>query len=333
MLLHYIGVRLLQLVPLILAITIIVFVVIQLPPGDFLTTYIQQLELSGTDVSESTIINLKRRYGLDQPMYAQYFTWMQNIIFHGDMGRSFQWNAPVTEVISERIGMTMFISTLTLVFAWIVAIPLGIYSAVRQYSVSDYILTFFGFLGLATPNFLLALVIVYFVFVHTGISLSGLFSPEFQGQPWSFAKVMNMLPRLWLPIVVIGTAATAGLMRVTRAMLLDELQKQYVITARAKGVSESKLLFKYPIRVAINPLISTIGWTLPAIIGGEVIVSIVLNLPTTGPMLLRALQYQDMYLAGSFLLIISILTIIGTLLSDILLAWLDPRIRFGGVKE
>ncbi|MDG5787213.1 ABC transporter permease [Evansella sp. AB-P1] len=333
MLLKFIGYRLLQLIPLLFVVSILVFFVIQLPPGDFITTYVSELENAGIAVSESHIQHLRDRYGLDQPFFVQYASWVQNIIFHGDLGRSFNWAAPVSEVISGRIGITMLIASLTLLFTWAVALPIGIFSAVRQYSVFDYIFTFIGFIGLAIPNFLIALIILFAVFTTTGVSLTGLFSPEFIGEPWSFAKFLDMLPRLWLPVVVVGTASTAALIRVTRAMLLDELQKQYVITARAKGVSEKKLLFKYPVRVAINPLISTIGWTLPTIIGGEIIVSIVLNLPTTGPMLLRALEFQDMYLAGGFLLIISVLTVIGTLISDILLAWLDPRIRFGGVEE
>ncbi|MDF2961990.1 MAG: transporter permease, partial [Paenibacillus sp.] len=242
-------------------------------------------------------------------------------------------NLPVSEVIGERLGLTMMISILTLIFIWVVAIPIGIYSATHQYSILDYVFTFIGFIGLAVPGFLIALILVYAVFVNTGLSVTGLFSPEFQDAPWSWDKFTNMLPRIWLPIVVIGMSGTAGLIRVTRGMLLDELQKQYVITARAKGVEERKLLFKYPVRMAINPLISTIGWTLPGIISGEAIVSIVLNMPTTGPILLKALMFQDMYLAGSFLLILSVLTVIGTLLSDILLAVVDPRIRFGGVQE
>jgi peptide/nickel transport system permease protein len=331
--LNFIGYRLLQLIPLLIAITIIVFFIIQLPPGDFLTTYIQQLELAGNEVAEGTILNLKRQYALDQPMYMQYLIWMKNIIFEGDLGRSFQWNQPVSEVIGSRLAMTMIISVISLIFVWGVAIPIGIYSATHQYSVMDYVFTFIGFIGLAVPGFLIALILLYAVFVHTGVAITGLFSPEFVDAPWSWAKFLNMLPRIWLPIVVIGMSSTAGLIRITRGMLLDELSKQYVITARAKGVSERKLLFKYPVRMAINPLISTIGWTLPAIISGEAIVSIVLNTPTTGPILLRALMFQDMYLAGSFLLILSVLTVIGTLLSDILLAAVDPRIRFGGVSE
>ncbi len=331
--LNFIGYRVLQLIPLLIAISIIVFFIIQLPPGDFLTSYIQQLELSGTDVAQSAIISLKQQYGLDQPLYMQYFIWLKNIILHGDLGRSFQWNQPVTQVIGERLALTMAISISTLIFVWIVAIPIGIYSATHQYSFLDYLFTFIGFIGLAVPGFLIALILVYVVFVNTGVSITGLFSPEFQSAPWSWDKFMNMLPRIWLPIVVIGMAGTAGLIRLTRGLLLDELQKQYVITARAKGVGEKKLLFKYPVRMAINPLISTIGWTLPGIISGEAIVSIVLNLPTTGPILLKALMFQDMYLAGSFILILSVLTVIGTLLSDILLVMIDPRIKFGGVQE
>ncbi|MBS4217541.1 ABC transporter permease [Bacillus sp. FJAT-49711] len=331
--LTYIGQRLLQLIPLLIAISIISFALIQLPPGDYLTTYINQLELSGTDVSEGTVISLKRQYGLDKPIYVQYFIWIKNIVFHGDFGRSFTWNEPVADVIGERLGLTIVISIMTLIFTWIVAIPIGIYSAVRQYSFLDYVFTLIGFIGLALPNFLIALVVIYTVFVNTGVAITGLFSPEFASAPWSIAKLLDMLQRIWVPILIIGTAGTAGLIRVMRGMLLDELQKQYVITARAKGLKEGKLLFKYPVRMAINPLISTIGWTLPAIISGEAIVSIVLNLPTTGPMLLDALMTQDMYLAGSFIFILSVLTVIGTLISDILLAWIDPRIRFGGVQE
>ena len=333
MLLNYIIQRCLQLIPLLIAISIIIFIIIQLPPGDYLTTYIQQLKLSGTDVSLSAIENLKKQYSLDKPAYIQYFVWVTNIITKGDFGQSFQWNRPVSEVIGDRLGLTMLISIITLIFVWVVSIPIGIYSATHQYTAFDYIFTFIGFIGLAVPGFLIALFAIYFVFVNTGVALTGLFSPAFNGQPWSFAKFLDMLPRTWLPIFVIGMSSTAGLIRVTRGMMLDELQKQYVITARAKGVPETRLLFKYPVRIAINPLISTIGWTLPGIISGEAIVSIVLNMPTTGPVLLKALMTQDMYLAGSFLLILSVLTVIGTLLSDILLAFIDPRIRFGGVAE
>ncbi|MBB3128478.1 peptide/nickel transport system permease protein [Paenibacillus rhizosphaerae] len=331
--LNYISYRVLQLIPLLFAISIIVFVIIQLPPGDFLSQYIAQLKNSGTAVSESTIASLQMQYGLDKSMYMQYFIWIKNIIIHGDFGRSFQYNQPVADVIGPRLSLTLIISLISLIFVWAVAIPIGIYSATHQYSIMDYVFTFIGFIGLAMPGFLIALVLIYFIFAQTGVAITGLFSPEFVDAPWSMAKVMNMLPRIILPVIVIGMSGTASLIRVTRGMLLDELSKQYVITARAKGVAENRLLFKYPVRMAINPLISTIGWTLPALISGEAIVAIVLNLQTTGPMLLKALMFQDMYLCGSFLLILSVLTVLGTLLSDILLAWVDPRIRFGGATE
>ncbi|MCY9669184.1 ABC transporter permease [Paenibacillus alginolyticus] len=330
---NYITYRVLQLIPLLIAISIIVFVIIQLPPGNFLDQYVAQLKNSGTAVSEGTIASLQMQYGLDKPMYMQYIIWVKNIVLHGDFGRSFQYNMPVADVIGPRLSLTLVISLISLIFVWIVAIPIGIYSATHQYSLLDYVFTFFGFIGLAMPGFLIALLLIYFIFSQTGVALTGLFSPDFVDAPWSMAKVMNMLPRLVLPVIVIGMSGTASLIRVTRGMLLDELSKQYVITARAKGVTENKLLFKYPVRMAINPLISTIGWTLPALISGEAIVAIVLNLQTTGPMLLKALMFQDMYLCGSFLLILSVLTVLGTLLSDILLALVDPRIRFGGVAE
>lgn len=326
----YIGRRLLQLIPLLVAISMIVFIIIQLPPGDFLSTYVEQLKLSGTDVAESTILNLTAQYGLNEPLYVQYWIWIKNIVLHGDLGTSFQWNLPVSQVIGDRLALSMVISLISLALVWAIAIPVGIYSATHQYSAGDYVFSFLGFIGMAVPGFLIALFLVYFVFDKTGISITGLFSPEYQDAPWSWGKFVNMLPRLAIPVVLVGLSGTASLVRVMRGMLLDELSKQYVITARAKGVGENKLLFKYPVRMAINPLVSTIGWTLPALISGEAIVGIVLNLPTTGPILLKALMVQDMYLAGSFLLILSVLTVIGTLLSDILLALLDPRIRFGG---
>lgn len=327
--LTYIGRRLLQLFPLLVAISMVVFLIIQLPPGDFLTTYVDQLKLSGTDVAESTIMHLTAQYGLNEPIYVQYWLWIKNIVLYGDLGTSFQWNLPVSQVIGERLALTMLISVASLVIVWAIAIPVGIYSATHQYSFGDYLFSFLGFIGMAVPGFLIALILVYVVFDTTGVSMTGLFSPEYQDAPWSAAKVLDMLPRLAIPVLLVGLSGTASLIRVMRGMLLDELAKQYVITARAKGVGETKLLFKYPVRMAINPLVSTIGWTLPALISGEAIVGIVLNLPTTGPVLLKALMVQDMYLAGSFLLILSVLTVVGTLLSDILLAALDPRIRFG----
>ena len=331
--LGYIGRRLLQMIPLLLALTVIIFIIIQLPPGDYVTMYVARLQMTGTETSQAEIDRMVNLYHLDKPLYEQYFIWIRNILLHGDFGVSMQWSKPVSEVIGERLLMTMVVSVLTLIFIYAVAVPIGIYSATHQYTWSDYLVTFFGFVGISVPGFLIALAIIYFVFARTGVALTGLFSPEFANAPWSLARVGNMLSRIWLPMLVIGLSGTASIIRVTRSMMLDELQKQYVITARAKGVPERKLLLKYPVRMAINPLVSTMGWLLPYIVSGEALVSIVLNLPTTGPLLLTALLAQDMHLAGSFLLITSALTVFGTLLSDILLAWLDPRIRFGGVSE
>lgn len=329
--LGYIGRRVLQIIPLLIALSVIIFLVIQLPPGDYLTIYIQQLRNTGAVVSESEIANLTELYALDKPIYEQYFRWISNILLRGDFGMSFQWNRPVAELIGERLALTMTISILTLIFTWFVSLPIGIYSATHQYSVGDYLLTFIGFIGISLPGFLIALVLMYGVFAHTGVAITGLFSPQYIDAPWSVDKVVDALKHVWLPMIIVGLAGTASLIRTMRAMMLDELQQQYVVTARARGVKERKLLFKYPVRLALNPMISTIGWLLPTIVSGEALVSIVLNMPTTGPLLLQSLLAQDMYLAGSILLITSTLTVIGTLLSDILLAWLDPRIRFGAV--
>jgi len=327
MLLSHIMRRLIYMVITLLVLSIATFVIIQLPPGDYLTSYIQALKVQGTDVGEGEIIALKRQYGLDLPIYLQYFKWMWKIL-HGDFGVSFQWNKPVSELIGERLMLTMIISLFSLLFTYAVAIPVGIYSATHQYSVADYTFTIFGFAGLATPNFLLALILMFLFYKYFGLSAGGLFSPEYLSAVWSWAKVIDMLKHLPIPIIVVGTAGTAGLIRVMRGCLLDELRKQYVITARAKGVSERTLLFKYPVRVAINPIISTIGWTLPGIVSGATITAIVLSLPTTGPLLLGALMSQDMYLAGSFIMFLSFLTVIGTIISDILLVMVDPRIRY-----
>jgi peptide/nickel transport system permease protein len=293
----------------------------------------QQLRNVGAAVSESEIANLTQLYALDRPIYEQYYRWITNILLRGDFGMSFQWNRPVAELVGERLLLTMTISIATLLFTWIVSLPIGIYSATHQYSLGDYALTFIGFIGISLPGFLIALVIMYSVFAVTGTAITGLFSPQFIAAPWSWAKIEDALKHVWLPMVIVGLSGTASLIRTMRAMMLDELQQQYVTTARARGVKERKLLFKYPVRLALNPMISTIGWLLPTIVSGEALVSIVLNMPTTGPMLLQSLLAQDMYLAGSILLITSTLTVIGTLLSDILLAWLDPRIRFGAVAE
>lgn len=325
--LFYIIRRCLYMFVILLAVSIISFVIIQLPPGNYLATYIENLRLSGIAVEQADIEMLERQYGLDLPVYSQYLKWMWNML-HGNLGRSFQWDTPVTKLIAERLPVTIAISLFTLVFTYAIAIPVGIYSATHQYSIGDYTFTVAGFAGLATPNFLLALILMFVFYKYLGLSVGGLFSLEYELAPWSIAKFIDMLQHLVIPIIVIGTAGTASLIRVMRACLLDELRKQYVITARAKGVHEMSLLFKYPVRVAINPIISTIGWILPRIVSGATITAIVLSLPTTGPLLFQALQNQDMYLAGSIIMVLSSLVVIGTLISDILLVWVDPRIRY-----
>ena len=307
--------------------SLVSFLIIQLPPGDWLDTYISTLEDRGEIIDAATIENLRHVYGLDLPIYQQYFKWMGKIIIHGDWGQSFSYNMPARMLVMARLPMTVLVSILSLIFVYVVAIPIGIYSATHQYSAGDFTVSFFGFIGLATPNFLLALVLMVFFMRILGLNVGGLFSAEFMGVPWSFAKFVDLLRHLPIPVIVIGTAGTAGMIRVMRAMLLDELQKQYVVTARAKGVKERKLLFKYPVRVAINPVVSTIGWTLPDIVSGSTITAIVLGLPTVGPLLYDALTSQDMYLAGSITLLLSFLTIIGTVISDFLLVAVDPRIR------
>jgi len=330
--LSYIIRRFFYMILVLLVVSIVAFIIIQLPPGDYLTSYIIQLESAGTKVSEAEIASLKRQYDLDLPIYLQYFKWMWKML-HGDFGRSFTWNRPVSELISERLPLTVTISIFTLIFTYAVAIPIGIYSATHQYSVGDYIFTVIGFAGLATPNFLFALILMLLFYKYFGLSIGGLFSPQYVEAAWSVNKFVDMLKHLPIPIIVIGTAGTAWLIRVMRGCLLDELRKQYVITARAKGVTERRLLFKYPVRVAINPIISSIGWTLPGIVSGETITAIVLSLPTTGPLLFRALMTQDMYLAGSTVMFLSFLTVIGTFISDILLVWIDPRIRYEKVPK
>lgn len=319
--------RLFWMIPTLLIISIISFVIIQLPPGDYLTSYIAALEETGQQVDYEQVQQLRSRYNLDRPIAIQYLGWIAGI-FRGDLGMSFEANRPVKDLIGERLGLTMLISFTTLLFTWALAIPIGIYSAVKQYSWGDYAFTFVGFIGLAVPNFLLALIFIYVGFSFFDIAPGGLMSPEFADEPWSLAKLGNFLAHLWIPVVVIGTSGAAGLIRIMRGNLLDELRKQYVVTARAKGLRYWKLLFKYPVRVALNPLVSTVGWLLPTIVSGEIIVSVVLGLQTTGPLLLQALLNQDMFLAGSIVMILSLLTVVGTLLSDILLMWLDPRIRY-----
>ena len=319
--------RLFWMIPTLVIISIISFAIIQLPPGDYLTSYIAALAESGETVDEEQIEALRMRYALDQPVYVQYFRWIAGML-QGDMGMSFEWNRPVTDLIGERILLTTIISIVTLLVTWGIAVPIGIYSAVKQYSIGDYAVTFIGFIGLATPNFLLALVCMYIGYAVFDVSAGGLFSAAYQNAPWSLAKLWDLFSHIWIPVLVIGTSGTAGMIRVMRGNLLDELRKQYVLTARAKDVHRVKLILKYPVRIALNPMISTIGWVLPSIVSGATITAVVLGLPTTGPLLLRALMNQDMYLAGSMVMMLSLLTVIGTLISDLLLLWLDPRIRY-----
>ena len=320
--------RLFFMILTIFVVTIISFAVIQLPPGDYVTTLVTQMLGQGMDeVPAALEAQLRAQYGLDQPMYVQYFKWMRNIITRGDFGYSFLYKLDASQLIWERLPLTFAIAFSSFLFIWIVSLPVGIYSAVRQYSIGDYIATFFGFIGLATPNFLLALIFLFLSYRFFGDARIGLFSKEYINAEWSLAKLNDLIQHLWVPIIIVGTAGTAGLIRTMRANLLDELNKPYVETARAKGVSETRLLIKYPLRHAMNPFVSTIGWTLPFLISGEALVAIVLNLPTSGPILLEALLAQDMYVAAGFILVLCTLTVVGTFISDLLLAWLDPRIR------
>lgn len=316
-------------VPLLLLISVLTFAVIQLPPGDYLTTYIAALRESGAELDDAEVANLTAQFGLDKPIHVQYFRWMTGIVLQGDLGWSFQWEKRVNEVIAERLPTTLAISISSLFFVWLLAIPIAVVSATNQYTWFDYLFTLIGFIGLSMPQFLVALVTSWVIYDFTGWAITGLFSLEYVDAPWSWAKLLDLLKNVWLPVIIIGLAGTAGLIRVLRGTLLDELRKQYVVTARAKGVSERHLLFKYPIRIAMNPVFSTIGWLLPSLISGQVIVGIVLNLQTIGPVLLRATLAQDMFLAGAIVLILGSLTVFGTLISDICLAWLDPRIRMG----
>ena len=327
--LRYIGRRTLVMIPTLFLISVATFFIIQLPPGDFLTTYVAGLAAEGEMLDRGQLAALEARYGLDQPFHVQYWRWISNIVCCGDFGQSFEWRRPVSQLIWSRLTLTMILAIASTLFTWVIAFAIGTYSAVRQYSVGDYFWTFVGFIGLAVPNFLLALVLMYISFRYFGQSVGGLFSPEYADAPWSFGRVVDLLQHLWIPVIIIATAGAASTIRIMRANLLDELHRPYTTTARAKGLRETRLIAKYPLRVALNPFVSTVGWTLPTLISGEIIVSVVLNLPTTGPLLLRSLLSQDMYLAGSFILLLSALTVVGTLLSDILLAVLDPRIQYG----
>ena len=324
--LQYIIKRLLLLPFLLFIFSVIAFALIQAPPGDFVTSYISELAAGGSAVEQAQIDALREQYGLDQPMTVQYVKWITRIL-QGDLGVSLDWKKPNAELIGERLALTLLLGLFTFIFTWAVAIPIGIYSATHQYSALDYFFTIFNYFGIATPTFMTALVVMWLAFKYFGVSVTGLFSPEYIDAPWSWAKFMDLLSHIWFPMVILGLDGTARLARVMRANLLDELKKPYMEMARAKGMSEWRLVMKYPVRLALNPLISTIGWYLPLLFSGSVIVATVLNLPTIGPLLLRALITQDMFLAGIIILIYCGLAIIGTLISDILLAWIDPRIR------
>jgi peptide/nickel transport system permease protein len=332
--LEYIIRRILLAIPTLVMISIISFVVIQLPPGDFLTSYIAQIRAEEGDqaaeeaAEEGRVTVLRQRYGLDQPLPVQYWRWITNIVLRGDFGYSFEQKVGVRTLIWERLALTIVLSGTTMLFTWLVAIPIGVLSAVKQYSIPDYFFTTLGFLGLAVPNFLLALILMWVAYRYFDTSITGLFSAQYIDAPWSLGKVIDLMQHLWLPVLILGLSGSASLIRTMRANLLDELNKPYVETARAKGVKESTLIWRYPVRVALNPFVSTIGWALPGLVSGSTIVSIVLSLATTGPLLLRALISQDMFLAGAFVLLLSTLTVIGTLISDILLVVLDPRIAY-----
>jgi peptide/nickel transport system permease protein len=324
----YVLRRLFIMIPTLLVISFLVFAIIQAPPGDYLSSYMSELQSQGEAVNPQKIEYLRKQYGLDRPFYEQYFIWVTNLL-QGDMGYSFEFSLPVSQVVGDRLALTAVVSIATVLFVWLVSFPIGIYSATHQYSLTDYGLSIIGFIGMATPSFLLALVMLYFANVWFGTAIGGLMDQSYIDQPWTWGKVESVLGHLWLPVVVIGASGTASQIRRLRANLLDELQKQYVVTARAKGLPRGRLLIKYPLRLSLNPFIADIGTLLPEMVSGAVIVSVVLSLPTTGPMLLDALRSQDMFLAGSFLMFLAMLTVIGVFVSDVLLGLLDPRIRLG----
>ena len=324
--LRYILQRLLLIPVLLFFFSVMVFALVQAPPGDYLTSYIATLSSSGSSLDKAEIEALKQQFGLDQPVHIQYLRWVDSLL-HGKLGLSLEYQRPNDELIAERLGLTLVLALSAFVFTWIVAIPLGIYSATHRNTLLDYLTTVLNYIGVATPNFMLALILMWWAYSQFNVSITGLYSREFEQAPWSFAKFIDLLKHIWLPMIVIGIAGTARLTRIMRANLLDELNKPYMISGRARGLSEWQLVMKYPVRMAINPLASTIGWYLPELFSGSLIVATVMNLQNIGPLLLRSLINQDMYLAGGILLIYCFLAIIGTLVSDILLAWLDPRIR------
>ncbi len=329
----YIVRRTLMLIPILIVMSAVAFFLIQLPPGDYVTFRIQQLKMSGVDVSDQEAERLKMEFGLDKPPLVRYFNWVSGIVTKGNWGYSMQWTKPVSEILKERVPMTITLSIFSLILSWVIAIPIGIYSATHQYSFFDYIATFLGFIGVATPGFLLALILAWTIFSVFNFSVLGLYSQQYMAAPWSLAKVGDLAKHMILPTLLVGLGNTGGTIRTVRNNLLDELHKQYVVTARAKGLSEWALLWKYPVRMAINPMLSTVSWVLPGLISGAVLIDIVLGLGTVGPVLLRATVAQDMYLAGSIVLILSALTVVGALIGDILLVLVDPRIRFGRIEK
>jgi peptide/nickel transport system permease protein len=327
--LAYLVRRLILAVLTVWAVSVLAYVVIELPPGDYITSYIAQMSSSGSGVSEQEAQALRQQYGLDQPVYIQYLRWM-GLVLQGNYGMALEYGRPVGEVIGDRLWLTMVVSVAAIILTWLVALPIGIYSAVRQYSIGDYVATFVGFIGLAVPGFMLALIIMYLGFTLFGAHIGGLFSDQYADAPWTLAKVWDLTKHLPVPAIILGLAGTAQLIRIMRANLLDELGKPYVMTARARGLSEARLVLKYPVRVALNPFASTIGYLLPYVVSGSIIVSLVLSLPTVGPLLLKALIAQDMFLAGTIVLMLGVMTVIGTFISDLLLLWIDPRIRLEG---
>jgi peptide/nickel transport system permease protein len=324
----YVVRRLMLAVLTIWAISVISFAIIHLPPGDYVTSYISSMSASGSAVSEGEAQALREQLGLDQPITVQYVKWM-GLMMQGNFGMAMEWGRPVTDVIGDRLTLTVVISLAAIVFTWALALPIGIYSAVYRYSIMDYVFTFVGFVGLAIPGFLLALIVMYVGFAWFGANVGGLFSPEYIEAPWSWSKVWDLTKHLPIPAVVLGVSGTAQLIRIMRSNLLDELRKPYVVTARARGLPEYRVIMRYPVRVALNPFVSTIGYLLPYVVSGSIIVSLVLSLPTVGPLLLKALIAQDMFLAGTIVLLLGVLTVIGTFISDLLLMWVDPRIRLG----
>jgi peptide/nickel transport system permease protein len=331
--LNYILWRVVRMVPQVFLISVLSFIIIQLPPGDYLTEHLNRLRASGLQIDQAEVDRLTIQYGLDKPGYVRYFKWIGDIITKGDFGYSYSFSQPVNEILGNRMGMTFFIAVLSFIVCWSFAIPVGVLVAVKQYSITDYFFTFLGFIGLAVPGFLLALVLMYVSFKYFGVKVGGLFSPEYDLLPWSWGKFVDLMNHLWLPVIILAIGGTANLIRTMRATMLDELRKQYVTVARAKGLSDWKVIVGYPVRIALNPIISTFGWLLVWFFSGGTIVEIVMNLNTAGPMLWRSLMQQDMYTAGAYMVIIGALTAVGSLISDILLALMDPRVRLGSMES